>query len=127
MHDQDMAVLKALVPVAWADGEFAEREKETLEALLQAFGANDAQRAELHAYAAKPKKLADIDLSTLSAQDRRILLQHAVLLSFSDGDQSKAEVDFLQALVKHLRVPADEAKTLLAAATVRAKAHLTLL
>lgn len=127
MHDQDMAVLRALVPVAWADGEFAEREKETLEALLQAFGASDAQRAELNAYAAKPKKLADIDLSTLSAQDRRILLAHAVTLSFSDGDQSKAEVAFIDKLVAHLRIPPDEAKTLLAAATVRAKAHLALL
>jgi len=127
MHDQDMAILKALVPVAWADGEFKEREKETLEALLEAFGASDAERAELRAYAEKPKGLADIDLSTLSADDRRMLLQHAVLLSFSDGDQSKEEVDFLDKLIVHLKVPKDEAKSLITAAAERAKAHLNLL
>jgi len=127
MHDQDMAILKALVPVAWADGEFKQREKETLEALLEAFGASDTERSELMTYAEKPKKMADIDLSTLSAEDRRMLLQHAVLLSFSDGDQSKDEVEFLEALVTHLRIPKEEAKVLLTAAAERAKAHLKLL
>lgn len=127
MHDQDMAILKALVPVAWADGEFKEREKQTLEALLEAFGASDTERKELLTYAETPRKLSDIDLSTLSAEDRRMLLQHAVLLSFSDGDQSKEEVAFLDQLVGHLRVPKDEAKVLLEAAAARAKAHLELL
>ena len=127
MHDQDMAILKALVPVAWADGEFKEREKQTLEALLEAFGASDTERKELLTDAETPRKLSDIDLSTLSAEDRRMLLQHAVLLSFSDGDQSKEEVAFLDQLVGHLRVPKDEAKVLLEAAAARAKAHLELL
>ena len=36
MHDQDMAIVKALVPVAWADGVFAQPEKEMIDAVLDA-------------------------------------------------------------------------------------------
>ena len=38
MHEQDMAILKSLVAVAWADGHFAAEEREHLEA-LRAHGA----------------------------------------------------------------------------------------
>jgi tellurite resistance protein len=37
MHIQNLAILKGLVTVAWADGRLAGEEKEVLEALLQAF------------------------------------------------------------------------------------------
>lgn len=40
MHEQNKAILQALVPVAWADGKFADQEKEVLDALLEAFGAS---------------------------------------------------------------------------------------
>ena len=42
MHEQDLAIVKGLVSVAWADGVFAEREREMLDALLEAYGANDS-------------------------------------------------------------------------------------
>ena len=127
MHEQDMSILRALVPVAWADGHFHDKEKQMLDALLDAFGANDDEKKHVRDYAASPKKLEDIDLATLSAGDRRLLLQHAVLLSFADGDQGKEEQEFLDKLVAHLRIPADEAKPLVDAASQRAKQHLKLL
>jgi uncharacterized tellurite resistance protein B-like protein len=127
MHEQDFSILKALVPVAWADGEFKEREKQTIDALLDAFGATDAEREAIRVFAETPKKLEDIDLAALSAGDRRQLLQHAVLLSFSDGDQSKEEQEFLTRLVDYLHVPKDEAATLMSGAAERAKKHLDLL
>ena len=37
MHEQDLAIVKALVPVAWADGVFAEPERQMLDALLEAY------------------------------------------------------------------------------------------
>ena len=42
MHDQELAIVRALVPVAWADGDFADKEKEMLEALLDAYVADKA-------------------------------------------------------------------------------------
>jgi tellurite resistance protein len=127
MHDQDMAIIRALVPVAWADGVFEQREKETLDALLDAFGATDAEKAEVRAFAAEKKGIEDINLQDLSADDRRVLLQHAVLLSYADGDQSKEELDFLHKLADALKIPADESKALLEAAGARAKKYLNLL
>jgi uncharacterized tellurite resistance protein B-like protein len=127
MHEQDLAIVKALVPVAWADGVFAEREKEMLDALLDAYSASDTEKQEMHQYAAEKRSIDDINLQDLSADDRRVLLQHAVLLTFADGDQSTDEVDFLLKLAGRLRIPEEEAKALMDAGADRAKKYLNLL
>jgi uncharacterized membrane protein YebE (DUF533 family) len=54
-------------------------------------------------------------------------MQHAVLLSFADGDQSKDEVSFLDKLADKLKIPADEAKGFMASGAERAKKFLNLL
>lgn len=127
MHEEDLAIVKALVPVAWADGEFADKERDTLEALLDAFNASDEEKATLRAYAQEKRSLEDINLQDLSADDRRVLLQHAVLLSFVDGKQGDAEKAFLDALATKLKIPDEEAKPLMDAASARAKKFLNLL
>jgi uncharacterized tellurite resistance protein B-like protein len=127
MHDEDIAIVRALVPVAWADGVFAEQEMDTLEALLDAYGATDAERAALKDYAKTKRTLDDIDLQSLSADDRRVLMQHAVLLSFVDGNQSPEEVAILRDLGTKLRLPEAESKALMAAGAARAKRFLHLL
>jgi tellurite resistance protein len=66
-------------------------------------------------------------LSDLSASDRRVLLQHAVILTYIDGNQSAKEKEVLSCLVTKLRVPAEEATQILADAETRAKRLLSLL
>ena len=127
MHDQDFAIVRALVPVAWADGVFADREKETLDALLDAFGADDVERAQINAFAAQKRTLDDIDLQELSADDRRVLLHHAVLLTYADGSQDETEKTFLGELAKRLHIPDEEAKAIEEASAARAKKYLNLL
>jgi uncharacterized membrane protein YebE (DUF533 family) len=127
MHEQNVAIIKGLIAVAWADGVFADEEKQALDGLLAAFGASDAEAAELRAYAETPRKLEDIPLSELSADDRRMLLSHAVLLTFVDGEQADKEKAFIEGLSKHLRIPAEEAKTIEDASEARAKKYLKLL
>jgi uncharacterized tellurite resistance protein B-like protein len=127
MHDQDLAIVKALVSVAWADGVFAERERAMLDALLDAYGATAEDRATLHSYAEQRRSLEDIDVQDLSADDRRILLQHAVVLTFADGDQSPEELELLAALSSKLRIPEPEARALLDAGAARARKFLHLL
>jgi uncharacterized tellurite resistance protein B-like protein len=127
MHDQDIAIVKALIPVAWADGVFARQENEMLDALLDAYRASDREKEMIHEYAEKRRTLDDIDLQELSADDRRVLLQHAVLLTFADGDQSIEERDLLGALSKKLRIPDDEAQALMRAGAERAKKYLSLI
>ena len=77
MHEQDMAILKSLVAVAWIDGQFASEEREHLDALINAFGATEAEAAAVRDFASTPRTLADIPLTDLSADDRRTLLQPA--------------------------------------------------
>lgn len=127
MHDQNMAIVKSLVSVAWADGVYADEEKEMVEALIAAFEANDDEAQEIRAYAAEKKTIDDIPLSDLSSDDRRVLVQHAVLLSYVDGTQAESELKFIQDLCEKLRIPDDEAKTLVDNAATRAKRFLNLL
>jgi tellurite resistance protein len=127
MHDQDMAIVKALVPVAWADGVFAESEKQMLDALLDAYRASDKDKEIVHEYAETRRTLDDIDLQELSADDRRVLFQHAVLLSFADGDQSADEVTLLEGLARKLRLPDAERLELMKAGAERAKKYLHLI
>lgn len=127
MHEEEFAIIHALVPVAWADGELAEKEKEMLDALLDAYGASDAEKAQIREYAKIRRTLEDINLQDLSADDRRVLLQHAVLLTFADGEQHATESAFLGQLATKLRIPDDEAKHVIAAAEDRARKNLALL
>ncbi len=127
MHEQDLAIVKALVPVAWADGVFAAPEREMLDALLDAYQATDKEREILHEYAEQRRTLDDIELQELSTDDRRVLLQHAVLLTFADGDQSAEEVELLESLARKLRIPDEETAALMKAGAERARKYLHLI
>ena len=127
MHEQEFAIVRSLVPVAWADGDFAAKEKEMLDGLLEAYGATDAEKAQLRDYAKEKRTLEDINLQDLSAGDRRVLLQCAVLMTFADGVQNPAESKFLGELATKLRIPAEEAKQVIAEAETRARKHLSVL
>ncbi len=127
MHEQNMAIVKSLVSVAWADGVFADAERDMVEALIAAFEADEAEAKEIRAYATVKRSIDDIPVTELSADDRRVLVQHAVLLTYVDGTQDATEKDFIDQLCKRLRIPEDEAKALVGSAEARAKRFLNLL
>jgi hypothetical protein len=127
MQEEEFAIVKSLVPVAWADGVYAEKEKEMLEALLDAYRASETQKEAIREYAKEKKTIDDINLQDLSAADRRVLLQQAVLLTFVDGEQAPEEDAFLKQLGVKLRIPDDEAKQVMTEAAERAKKLLNLL
>ncbi len=127
MREEELAIVKGLVAVAWADGKFEAKETEMIEAVLEAFHADGGEKAAVKEYAKTKRDLTHIELQELSAEDRRALLAHAVVLSFVDGDQAKEELEFLKELAKTLRIPEVEAKALMEASTLRAKRHLKLL
>src|SRR5947207_3621394 len=120
MHDQDLAMVKGLVSVAWADGRVTGEESEVIEALLQAFGATPSERREVENYAKLRRTIDDIPINDLSYDDRRVLLQHAVLLTHADGDYADEERKLLEALCQKLRIPDVEAKGIIVAAERRA-------
>ena len=127
MHAQNMAIVKSLVSVAWADGTYADAEREMVEALIAAFEASEDQAKEIRAYAETRKTVDDIPVEDLSEDDCRVLLQHAVLLSYVDGVQHESEKQLIESLAKKLGIPDDEAKALIGLAETRAKRFLNLL
>ena len=128
MHEQNMAIVKSLISVAWADGRFADEERDMVEALIAAFEATDMEAEQIRAPTRKDaKSIDDIPLTELSTDDRRVLLQHAVLLTYVDGTQDPSEKKFIDDLCKKLHIPDDEAKRLIEGAEGRAKRFLNLL
>ncbi|KYF73123.1 hypothetical protein BE17_40080 [Sorangium cellulosum] len=127
MQEQSMAIVKSLVSVAWADGEFHDAEREMVEGLIAAFEASEEQAGEIRAYAAERRTLNDVPLDELGGEDRRALLQHAVLLTFVDGEQHDAEKQYIAALCKKLEIPELESEQIIKSAEARARRLLTLL
>lgn len=127
MHEQNLAIVKGLVSVAWADGKVAAEEMEVIEALLQAFGASRSDACEIRMFAREPRTIDDVPLTDLSASDRRILLHHAVLISYVDGEQSESEREVLSRLADKLHIDAEEAAKIMAAGEAHAKEALPLL
>ena len=127
MHEQNMAIVKSLVSVAWADGVFADEEKEMVEALIAAFEATEDEAKHIREYAAEKRTIDDIPITELSTDDRRVLVQHAVLLTYVDGEQADSEREFVEELCRKLRIPDGEASELVLGASKRAKRFLNLL
>jgi tellurite resistance protein len=127
MHQQDLAILKGLVAVAWADGQVVAEESEILTSLLDAFGATPTERREIQLFAKHSRTLEDVPIHELSNDDRRVLLQHAVLLSFVDGKMHEHERKLIDDLCETLRIPSLEAKGIVSAAEERARGMLGLL
>jgi len=127
MHEQNLAIVKGLVSVAWADGKLAHEETELIEGLLKAFDATPSEAHEIRRFAECPRTLDDVPLTDLSAEDRRVLLHYAVLVTFVDREQSDSEREFLLKLVARLRLPLDEANQVMQAAEAQAQSLLPLL
>jgi uncharacterized tellurite resistance protein B-like protein len=127
MHSENIAIIKSLVSVAWADGDYGDKEREMVDALLDAFGATPEEAASVRDYAKTPRKLQDVPIEELSPDDVRVLVQHAVLLTFIDGRQDDTEIAFVRELASYLGIPPEEAKALISAAETRALKHIGLL
>jgi uncharacterized tellurite resistance protein B-like protein len=126
VNDYRAAMLMSLVAVAWADEQLHARELEVIEALIAAFDLTDGEAEQVREYAKTPRSLDDVPLAELSFADRRVLVLHAVLLSYADGDPVASELRIIDQLVDRLRIPTDEATRLLTAAHARAERLLPL-
>ena len=127
MGENEKTIIKALVSIAWADGRLVAREQEMLEAAVASFDASDTEAEELREYAASPHTLVDIEVAHLGPDDRRRLLDHAVVLTFIDGEQHHEEQEMLGRLVRLLEMEPAESKAIIAAAEQRAKRLIALL
>lgn len=115
------AMVKSLVAVAWADGRMDTEERDVLDALISAFQLSPDDVKAVRAYATVERTLDDAPLTQLSDSDRRQVLQHAVILTYVDGDQSDKERSVIQTLLAKLEIPNDEAAEIIKGAEKRAQ------
>ena len=126
MKEYGAALLQALVAIVWADETLRERKLEVIDALGGAFELTGEEGAALREYAQTPRSLDELPLTELSAEDRRLLVMQAVLLSYADGDPAPSQLQLIDELVERLRIPEADAAPLLAAAHGHARRHSSL-
>jgi tellurite resistance protein len=115
------AMVKSLVAIAWADGRMHHEEQVVLDALVIAFALDEHDAAALREYAKTPRTLEDLPLGALYETDRRALLQHALLLTHADGEQTAPELALIHDLAQRLQLAPDETADIIAAAARRDK------
>ena len=115
------AMGKSLVAVAWADGRMGDEEHQVLDGLIAAFGLADGDAGEIREYAKSARTLDDVPLGELSADDRRLLLHHAVIVTYVDGHQSDEEKALVEDLATRLHIPEKEAAQVISASTAHAE------
>lgn len=115
------AMVKSLVAVAWADGRVDAEERDVLDALISAFQLSSDDAKKVREYAKEPRSMDDLQLTQLSDSDRRQVLQHAVILTYVDGDQSDNERSVIQQLLSKLNIPDEEATEIIKNAAKRAQ------
>lgn len=115
------AMVKSLVAVAWADGRVDAEERDVLDALVSAFQLSADDAKKVREYAKERRSMDDLQLTQLSEADRRQVLQHAVILTYVDGDQSDTERSVIQQLLAKLNIPEEEAEEIIKSAAKRAQ------
>lgn len=121
LTDEKKNILRLLIALAWADGRVDEEELEVVEALLDAYNASADDAAELRAWAKEPRSLDDVDTAGLSVSDAELALQHGVLLTYIDGEQTAEEVELIDKFIDKLGLPAELAQPILESAANFAK------
>ena len=116
LDDGKKSSLKLLVALAWADGRVDEEEMEVVEAMLDAYGADGDEAQEIRDWAGEKRSLDEVDVSGMDMNDLTAVLQHAVLLTYIDGEQSETEVKLLKDFIAKLGLSMDEAEPILMAA-----------
>ena len=57
--------------------------------------------------------LDDVDIAALSRSDMHLALQHGILLTYIDGEQSKEEVELIDQMIAKLGLSKEEMQPLL--------------
>ena len=104
MTPEEKTIVKALVAVAWADGEMQAPETGVIEGLLSGFDASPEEERELLTYAEQPRGLRDVPVGGLSADDKETLMRNAALLVCADGEETEKETTLLGHLADVLEI-----------------------
>jgi uncharacterized tellurite resistance protein B-like protein len=117
MDDQSREIVKALVEMAWADGEVSPEESALLVKCLQEAGADPDDVNELSRLLAQPGnettvEQAHLDPSQLDHDKRLGVMRALLIMSFMDGHVSFAEYAQIERVQNKLAISDDEMEAL---------------
>jgi len=124
LPENKKSLCKMLIALAWSDGWVDEEEMEVVEAVLDAFEADEESKVELREWAKTPRTLDDVDTEGLTESDLDLVVYQAAILTHIDGEQSPEEVELLAKFTKKLGLDNERAKSILKEANARAKAMM---
>ena len=110
MTPEEKTIVRVLVAVAWVDGEMQAPEAGVIDGLLALFDASQEETDELLEFARTPRTLRDVDVSSLSEDDKDTLLRNAALVIAADRVETEGERRLVAQLAKILEINADDAR-----------------
>lgn len=116
MTPNETTIVKALIAIAWADGEMQGPEAGVIEGMCSGFDASDAEEKALVEWSKTPRTIDEIDTALLDRDDRELLLSNAALLALSDGAEGGKEEAALGKLARHLGFSEGELADVIASA-----------
>jgi uncharacterized tellurite resistance protein B-like protein len=98
MTDQDLVLLKSMIALAWADGDFSSGEVSWIEPVLEGMGATPGEKAQLLGQPAVLPSSAELREALPSSDDRETFLKVMLNLSLADGSTTPDEMHLLSQL-----------------------------
>jgi uncharacterized tellurite resistance protein B-like protein len=104
MTDQDLVLLKSMIALAWADGDFSTSEADWIEPVLEGLGATAAEKQQLLGEPAQLPSASELREALPTSDDREIFLKLMLSLSLADGTTTLDEFTLLQKLSSELGI-----------------------
>jgi uncharacterized membrane protein YebE (DUF533 family) len=126
MDEQAREIVKALVEMAWADGQVSPEESALLIKCLQEAGAAEQDVEELTRLLAQPGgenvvSAANIDVASLDEEKRLGVMRALMIMSFMDGHVSFAEYARIEQMQAKLGISAEQLEVLRSEAVAAAE------
>ena len=107
-----LTVAKIWAATAWADGVVADNERKLLESVIRNAAVSEATKASALALLGAPMALGDVQIESLSGDQRAGVYRTACRLTTVNRELSDEEKVFLTRLAAHLGLDAATAATI---------------
>lgn len=112
MQEKDIAVIKGLIQVMWADGELAEAEREMLGGILVNMGCSAEELQEIAGMLQEPPSVDTLLKDLPDKESRCDVIKIVYAMALADDDYAESEDKFIKKLAEKLEITPKELETL---------------
>ncbi len=112
MQEKDIAVIKGLIQVMWADGELAEAEREMLGGILVNMGCSAEELQEIAGMLQEPPSVDTLLKDLPDKESRCDVIKIVYAMALADDDYAESEDKFIRKLAEKLEITPKELETL---------------